>query len=266
MKYILRISTFLAVFVILGVGFIDNYKSKNNQIAGVHTSINESTVRGLILPHHGIASELIQESFERIKYSQYSYIVIIGPNHFVPDASSIISTLTLADNNIESDFLQKMKVEYPGILFSEDITANEHSITLHLPYIKNYFPGAGVIPLIVSPFAGNNELVGIVEYLTSVLPDDTLFIASVDFAHNVMVETGINNNNISIEAIRSFDYKTIMRFNDEFMDSPLSISMLLKAMQIFETTNWETWYNSHGAVLENDPRIQGTSYVIGVFR
>ena len=187
-------------------------------------------------------------------------------NNFVPEENSIVTAKVIDGSSFDNPLMEKFLHEYPDVLVSDEIADKEHSISLHLPYIKEYFPEAKVLPFIISPFAGRSDLDEKIVFLTSILPTDTLFIASVDFAHNVNVDLGIKNNEESAQSINSFDFQNILRFKDDHLDSPLSIYLLLKSMQNFNSTSWENWYSSHSAILEGDPAIQGTSYLIGVFR
>jgi len=241
-------------------------KTQKGKVAGVQTSSGETPIRGITLPHHKLAEKLILESFERLKNENFSYVVILGPNHFEPEINSVVTAKSIPEYSFDNEVIQKYLQKYPDIVVSGELINKEHSITLHLPYIQNYLPNAKMLPLMISPYASKNDLYDKVNYLTSITPSDTLFIASVDFAHDVMQDTALKNNEESIAAISSFDYQTILDFGDDHMDSPLSISMLLKSMQKEGSTKWETWYSSHAAILEGDPAIQGTSYVIGVFR
>jgi len=255
----------IGFFVIIG-GFFAEFRKNRERVAGVQTSKEERVVRGLVLPHHQIAKELIIDSLEKIKGQNYSYVVIIGPNHFQPEVNSIVTAKNVSGYSFESNVMKLLLERYKDILISDDVVKAEHSIMLHLPYIKNYFPEAKIIPLIVSPYSSKNDLYEKILFLASILPPKTLFIASVDFAHNLTFQPALSNNEVSIKAIESFDFETIKRFNDSYMDSPASILMLLKAMEAVGARSWETWYSSHSALIEDDPTIQGTSYVIGVFR
>lgn len=241
-------------------------KTQKGKVAGVQTSSEETPIRGMTLPHHKLAEKLILESFERLKNENFSYVIILGPNHFEPEINSIVTAKNIPGYSFETEVMDAILQKFPDIVTSNELINKEHSITLHLPYIKNYMPNAKIVPLMISPYAGKNDLFEKVNYLTSIIPSDTLLIASVDFAHDVMQDTALKNNEESIAAISSFNYQKISGYEDEHMDSPLSISMLLKSMQNLGATKWETWYSTHAAILEGDPAIQGTSYVIGVFR
>ena len=262
-KIYIALSVFIFVIGLLLTAIYAKYHQ--GQVAGIETS-SQPVVRGIILPHHNLAESIISPSFESLKGNSYSHIVIFGPNHFEPNINSVVTATNISSFSFESNLMHIMLNIFPDILTSSEIVSKEHSITLHLPYLNNYFPKSSVIPLVISPFASKNDLYERIDYLTSIVPEDTLYIASVDFAHDVMQDTGLKNNEESINVISNFDYQSILSYKDDHMDSSLSIAMLLRAMQSQGTTKWETWHSSHASLLKDDPSSKGTSYVIGVFR
>lgn len=260
--------TILLVFPLLIVlaGVFFSLRKTSKKVAGIQTSPEERSVRGLILPHHKLAEEFITKSFEKIKDENYSHVVIFGPNHYTPEVSPLVTADTIFNYEIRNNLLDSLLQEYPDILVSNELVENEHSITLHLPYIKNFFPEAEIIPFMISSVASKNDLYRKINYLVSLMPADTLYIASVDFSHNEMIDAAMKNNEESINAIKNFDFHTIYGFEDDHMDSPVSIVILLKSIQQLNSTTWEIWYSTHASSIKNDPTLQGTSYVIGAFR
>jgi hypothetical protein len=64
----------------------------------------------------------------------------------------------------------------------------------------------------------------------------------------------------------SFDYQKVLDYHDDHMDSPVAISVLMKTMESLNAKTWETWTSSHGGLITNTPTLNGTSYVVGVFK
>lgn len=213
-------------------------------------------IKGVVLPHHDLAQELLHASFERLqKVIDPSTIVIYGTNHYYPESMTFTTT-----EEVEKEY------KIPNVLTDNQKIAKEHSIQTLIPYLDKYFPKSKVIPIIVSSTYNFDDLEKRTNYLVSSLPKDTLFIASVDFSHNKTLSEGLLKNNESIKAISNFDYKTILDFKDDHIDSPVAISSFLLTMEKLKTVTWETWYSNHASLLLNKPDLQGTSYVIGVFK
>ena len=224
------------------------------------------SVSGLILPHHKLAEELILSSLEKIKNESYEYIVLIGPNHFVPESPTFVTADQIENFSLATDVIKKIRKNFPDVEINNPLVEKEHSIMLHLPYLQTYYPDAKILPLVISPRYQRQDLKEKIHFLTATLPKKTLYIASVDFSHNMMLLEAMKKNDESIKVLQAFDYQTLSSFQDDHTDSPVSLTLLLVAMEQKKSTHWETWVSSHGALLTGDQTVQGTSYVIGAFR
>ena len=216
----------------------------------------EPKIGGVILPHHELADELFHDSFMRLKEKvNPKTIVVFGTNHYFPLSETFTTTL-------EAD----IKYNFEGVLVDNERIANEHSIQVVSKYIDEYFPEVEIVPIIVSDNLVNFEDI---EWVinTNFLDkfSNPFYIASVDFAHEVSLEEGLAKNDESIKSVANFDYDTILDYEDDHMDSPLSIITLLKVMEKLGFREWDTWHSSHGGLLENQLDYNGTSYVVGVF-
>lgn len=239
--------------------------SLQSKVAGLSTSSEQKQIKGIILPHHELAKEYIISSLEKISQSQnFTHIVVIGPNHFQLNATQFVSTTSLFNYPISEKQVYKLK-EIEGIILNTKIIEKEHSITIPASYLNKYFPEAKFIFLVVPSFFERSKISQIAEFLKENLPPETLYVASVDFSHGKMLLEAMEKNNETEEALRNFDYEKIYQFKDDHLDSPASIGLLMNLMSRIGATNWELWYNSHGAVIENKYNLQGTSYLIGVF-
>lgn len=223
-------------------------------------------VKGIILPHHGIAGRLIAQSLSNLSQKrQYSIVVILAPNHFHPEKTIIATANTLEGIQVEEDHINRLTDNFPLITNSPPMLENEHAITLHLPYLKEYFPKAKIIPLIFSPSVAHRELDRLATFLVETLPPDTLYLLSLDFSHNSGPLEGLNKNEETLRVLRHFDYETLYKFGDEHLDSPKAAATFLLVMQKLNATKWETWHNTHSAILQDNPGLSGTSYLIGIF-
>lgn len=225
-------------------------------IISLFTGATEVKIKGIILPHHDLAKEIFHTSLTRLKESQIpSTVVIYGTNHYFPEGQTFTTT-----QEIQS------KYDLDNVLVDNEKIKKEHSIQTLTPYLNEYFPNANIIPIIISSRYEMNELDSMSKTLIKILPEDTLYIASVDFSHNNTVESGLEKNKESIEAISKFDYQKVLDYHDDHMDSPVAISVFMKTMENLNVKKWETWVSSHGGLIINNPLLNGTSYVVGVFK
>ncbi len=254
---------FLVIIILSIIGYHYSLKAKGN-VAGTKTE--DKIVQGSILPHHNLAHSIISESYQKLSQSsQYSLVVIFSPNHFHPEAAPIITSQYVNDTPVNEDLVNQLINKFSFIESDKNLVENEHGIMLQVPYIKQYFPGAKIVPLIFSPVYNSQEIEDISNFLSQNLPPSTLYLASIDFSHESTVEEGLSKNDETIEALKNFDYKTIYNFKNDHMDGPTAAVAFLKSLQKVNSLKWETWHSTHGGLIENDPTIRGTSYVIGIF-
>jgi len=212
-------------------------------------------IQGIILPHHGLASEVYLQSFNKLKKNnKYSTIVIYGTNHYYPVGPLFTTTESVA-----------LEYEVNNIYSDNERILKEHSIQIPTEYIKIYFPDSKIVPLILGVQYGKNEIENTINELINKLPKDTLYLASVDFSHSTGVDEALDKNKESIEAIANFDYEKIKNFDNDYLDSPNSIYALLYTMEKLGSKKWTTWYSTHTGLLKDSFGLLGTSYVVGVF-
>ena len=253
---------------VLGIGGWYGYTKffAYKQVAGVSTREEVKPARGIIVPHHGLAGELITSAYERVSDLNPKYVVVMGPNHWQPDKYHLVSAMEIEEYSFAEEKIQSLQEKLPFLTLDQELIKDEHSITIQLPYIDHYFPEAEVIPLVWSPVFDKQEMSNLVNELVRQMPEETLFVLSMDFAHEQMAEEGLANNQETIAAINSFDYEKILGFRDEHIDAPVALAAWLRIMGSLGAKEWETWASSHGSLLTGQPTLQGTSYVTGELR
>jgi AmmeMemoRadiSam system protein B len=255
---------FPLVLILLLIIFLPPLKTR---VLGISTNTENKSVRGIVLPHHNLASNVIEESLARLgKDNQYSYIVVFSPNHFCSYCYTFTTADSVKNYNIAKEIVNRVVGFDSNIKIDRDLVENEHGITLPVLQLAKYFPQAKFVPIVISHSFNQTSLENMAKFLSDTLPADTLFVASSDFAHNQMLNQAMQGNKESIEAIANYDLDKIYNFQDDHVDSPASIAILMMIMQKFGATVWETWISTHGAILTDNPTLLGTSYVIGVFR
>lgn len=260
--------SFLILIVFLLLVFVarkDFYLKSQGKVASLSTQ--ESQIKGMILPHHDLAKELFITSLTKLqKTHSPSLFVIFGTNHYYYDSPDLITALSVYDYPIDKELLRSFLKEFPSVLVNAKIIEQEHSITVPVLYLRNYFPDAKIIPFIVSSKFRLFNIEEYAKYFADFFPKDTVYIAAVDFSHGTDFQEAMAKNEESIKVISEFDYQALYRFKDDHLDSSVAVALLLKTMQTLNSTTWETWANSHSAFFTSDFASQGTSYVVGVFR
>ncbi|OGC92890.1 AmmeMemoRadiSam system protein B [Candidatus Amesbacteria bacterium RIFCSPHIGHO2_02_FULL_47_9] len=255
----------LIILLVMLVGAAGGWNHWRGRIAGVQTE-KISRVRGIVLPHHELAGEIVMRSLERLAQTQdFSHIVIFSPNHFQPDSYTFSTADKIKDLPLDTKYLRELKEMDANAVWDQKLLENEHGVLIPAGYLKNYFPRASFLPIIFSPYFNQERLDKMAGWLAQAMPADTLFVVSVDFAHEKMAEEAALKNLETIETIKNRDYQRLFGYGNDHLDSPAAMGTWMMTTEKLEAKNWETWYDSHGAMLTDNPLLNGTSYVIGVF-
>jgi AmmeMemoRadiSam system protein B len=270
MKKKLILISLLVFFITTGILFKNKIK-ETSKIKSAHTTLetdqDQRSISGIILPHHDFAKEIIIDSYQRLSKENFDLIVIISPNHFYPKIGNILSGRIIDHNrhNLQTaNYLIDELLEANLIKVEDQVVAKEHGINTQLNYLSQFYPGIEVLS-IVMPVNPNQAKFKKLQDILANLPPKTLFIASVDFAHDLTYLESLKNNQESIEAIKNFNYEQISHFDNRHLDSPKSIILFLEIMKQKNANNFQVLHNTHGALLSNQTDLVGTSYVVGVF-
>lgn len=195
---------------------INNYINNSFQTSEYASSFSKfqntekHSALALITSHHFLAKDLIAQTFANINSSQIKTIIIISPDHFnqIDDASCLTQTtlntswktpfgLVDSDQNFIRDISQKKS-------FCQNLNTfrGEHGIYTLTPFIKNYFPNAKIVPLVLkqnSDLAYYHNLGQ--EISKTVNLNETLLVVSSDFSHHATVDQAIKNDQKSIELL-----------------------------------------------------------------
>ncbi len=134
-----------------------------------------------------------------------------------------------------------------------------------IKYLKQAFTGSEFVPILTAPGYTPETLKRMAEAIIKIMPENTLYVASVDFSHNNLPEPAEKYDSQTINTIRNFDYLNLYKFDDNHLDSPAAMATVMMIMEKLGTTDWELWENSHGGILTGNRLLKGTSYITGIF-
>lgn len=211
-------------------------KNKNNPIQTIDSA------RGLIVPHHLIAGELISEAFHHINPDLIDTVILLGPNHYELGTAPVITSASswdttfglLASSPSISQFTRS------ELITIDDITIqNDHSITGLIPYIKYYLPEVKIVPLLISNRMDQNQITQLANLTSKGLNNRTLILLSVDFSHQNTSDNARQFDKITWEYIKNNNSKAIRKLNNNYLDAPTALSIYL---EIFND-NSNTFHN-----------------------
>jgi len=255
------------------------------------TNNKMGTIRGCIVPHHLVAKNLIHEVFQNAVKNNYSTIVLMGPDHESTDKGKIFTTLKdwqTPSGILKTDTATTSKLTRSGLVTeNNDKLTLEHSTSSIIPFISYYFKDSqnmdsqnvtrdvnsqnstrdiNVVTLVLTKQVKLSDIDKLTELLFECIDiNETLFIASVDFSHYLNIENAENMDFISMEAIKNEDFYRIMSFTNDNMDSPVSISAMLKMMKEAGANDKTVLNRSNSEYILQKKIDETTSYITYLF-
>jgi AmmeMemoRadiSam system protein B len=221
-------------------------------------------VRGGVVPHHLFASFIIADFFSRISAQTPNTIILLGPNH--PERGNFKALVShfnwqtpfgLVEPNttLINDLIKKNLVKIDEEALSED-----QAVAGLMPFVKYYLPSAQVVPVLLSGYMSSKDAKILADNLRGYMDKDTVVIAAVDFSHNLNSQQAQEKDKVTLELMKNFDYERLFSLNNDYLDGPPSVAVLLMTMQSLGTLRLEVLYHTNSGELQKDESIETTSY------
>ena len=195
-------------------------------------------VTGITVPHHLLAADLMARGFWAAHGNRYDRVIILSPDHFNrsrrPLATSQRNFHTVF-GTIENDRAASgLLLEKPEIFDDSDLFEREHGVAALLPFVKWFFPGAKVVPIVVSISATSDDWEAAADAIGALLGPRTLIAQSTDYSHYLPVAAAIQRDQETLNIIAANDLGALTRLiQPDHLDSKGSqyIQMRLQARQ-----------------------------------
>lgn len=165
--------------------------------SSTHPLPSELPVYAVIAPHAGYSysGKTAAYAYAPIDVRRFSRVFVLGPSHHVylqdrcavSDAHLLETPLgeLAVDREVVDGLLENADGQARFVRMSEDMDEAEHSIEMHLPYIRHVFarPDVKVVPIVVGSLSEEKER-HFGRVLSSWIGDgETFFVISSDFCH-----------------------------------------------------------------------------------
>lgn len=141
----------------------------------------------------------------------------------------------------------------------------EHSINGLIPYIKFYLPDVRVVPIILRRDVNEYEAKKIAVELNNLMDADSVLVASVDFSHYLDANAAVKKNSETLEVINTRNYKQLFQMNDDNLDSPPTLAVLLAWTELRGLELGRVLFNTNSGILKNSKYTETTSYLSIVY-
>jgi AmmeMemoRadiSam system protein B len=219
-------------------------------------------------------SFILSDYFARLQIQKPTRIIVIGPNHPNLGKNWALTSKQAWDTpfgQLEPDIENINQLTQDNSNYKtqidESVLGEEHSIGGIAPYIKYYIPEAKITPIILKSSTTKDQINYMSDLIAKIAKDkDTVVIASVDFSHYLTASQARTKDVTTLKAMQGYDNDKILTLNNDYLDSPPSIAMMLEIMQKLQTTNQELLNHTNSGDLEQDFIGQTTSYFSIGFR
>ncbi len=225
-----------------------------------------------VLPHHLVAGELIARFMKILALQEPEIIVLVGPNHKHAGERVITGLYDWQTPegivNTQKDIVSRL-LEKGLAARDEEVLGSEHSIGVVVPFLEHYLPDAEIVPLILHRDVSIAEVDRILEVVLfeaeGTVRKNVVVLGSIDFSHYLPQNEAERRDEETLDAIRCFNYPALYRFGSDHLDSPASLSFVLRSAEKNGVKDLEIVdHTNSGRILQNDA-IETTSYFTLVY-
>lgn len=230
-----------------------------------------SRARVLIAPHHDLASRLTAQLFSRIAGEKIKTVYIVGPNHQNSGLGKIITAPVIWRTDlgeVSADFALVDSLKREGLAdIDAERLATEHSVNTLVPFVRNYFPRAKIVPIILFHDLDIDLADRLADFIYRHTDEQALVIGSLDFSHYLSSLEAQINDKTTRQAIIDYDYKKIFFLNDSYVDSPITLATVMKTARLLKSPEAEFFGHGNSADMANQESVlSSTSYFTVLYR
>lgn len=151
--------------------------------------IKSEPLLAVIAPHAGyiFSGRTAAYSYELAKGRGIKRIFLLGPSHHVSLFGAALPTASkfatpLGDLEVDTDTIEQL-ASYPMFSTNAEVHTVEHSLELQLPFIKQIFGAAKIVPIVIGQLADESEIRLVAEILKGYVTEHDLVVVSSDFTH-----------------------------------------------------------------------------------
>lgn len=215
----------------------------------------------IVVPHHDMVAETRAAYFEEVaREVQPKTIVLVSPDHFDRALTPIITSDRSWDTSvghIESNLELLSNLPIP---VQNDPFLREHGVTSIVKDIKNSFPQAKLVPIVINRKATYKEVTDLTNSLYTHCPD-CLVIASVDFSHSSHSLLAELHDEIALRGLSALDSELL--YKEAEVDSPESLVFLTRWARLHGAEKFNLFSHTNSGLLTDTVTGEMTTHIIG---
>ncbi|KAK2461882.1 hypothetical protein APHAL10511_006345 [Amanita phalloides] len=163
-----------------------------NGVDAANSSFPIAGCKAIIAPHAGYAysGQAAAWAYKCIDTRGIKRVFILGPSHhFYLDGCALSAckqyATPIGDLQLDLETIEELKSTSKFEVMDIDADEAEHSIEMHLPYVRKVFQGQDIriVPIVVGAISHSTEAVMGALLAPYLAKDDTFFVISSDFCH-----------------------------------------------------------------------------------
>lgn len=217
----------------------------------------------VVVPHHNVVQNQRLEFLRTVgqKRPDVKKVVLLSPDHFSPKQMG----MTYADrtwklSNGELQFAESYRSLLVLTELNNGVVLNDHGITNILPDIKEVWPNARVVPILIGQQMPFDRLNPFISELQAVCKEDCLLITSVDFSHYLPYALADVHD---AHTMRRLAEMTIPSPKDIEVDSPQALYVLTEFAKKRNAFSWNLHLHTNSTSLENNRDAESTGHIMG---
>lgn len=155
----------------------------------IETKEFSQPVLAIIAPHAGLfySGQTSAFAYKCAAKNKVKRVFLLGPSHHVAFKGAVLPAsdkfaTPLGELAVDTHTVDILKT-YPNFAVNARVHQVEHSLELHLPFIKYCFPDAQLIPIVIGQLDEEEDARLIGEILKQFVSVDDLVVVSSDFTH-----------------------------------------------------------------------------------
>ena len=222
--------------------------------------------RAVVLSHHFLSAQLIDETFSAIASRAPLRIVLVSPNHFGIGRGAFITTdrsWETPHGVLAADRAAIVALTGENIVVMDDAIFNrEHGVFNIIPFVRKHFPNASIMPIAVDERAANADIDALSVRLAR-FSGAQIVIGSFDFSHELSSGAAEFHDARSIAVLRNLDSDGAARTE---IDAKKGLRLVLAYAREVGAERFELRKRSDAAEIVGREIPEGTtSYIHGYF-
>lgn len=270
-QHYLILLVILLIFFVGIIGFLLGFKngfSINALSFNKEIPTTANTQLAVVVPHHDLVKETRAKLLEKLSQNlQPQTIILLAPDHF--SAGAMNATVSKQDWTVANGqkILSADTALINGLVKNNLVATNdaafdnEHGIKNLLGEIKEFFPGAKLVPIIFK----DSVRPAVVKELSDFIINNCAFcsvIASVDMSHYQPAHIAQLHDIKTLRALASLDEQEIWQAE---VDSNASLAFLLSWAKSKNLNNFVLFDHTNSGLLANNFDTETTTHIFGYY-